>query len=118
MNSLHSVAVLVAVVALLGSIGIGTSLQQQVFAQKEQLTRLIDEFEKAVLDEADDDPPEKAVLDEADDVLDEADDDPPEPDKIQRLIDEYNRNLMRIFDFEPPDPDLEPPDPDTETNTR
>ena len=100
MNSLHNVAVLVAVVALLGSIGIGTSLQQQAFAQgvivpeKEQFTRLTDEFEKAVLDAA-------AV-------------DPPDPDKIQRLLDEYNRNLIMIFDLEPPDPDTEPPDPDTE----
>jgi len=101
MNSLHNVAVLVAVVALLGSIGIGaTSLQQQAFAQgvivpeKEQFTKLTDEFETAVLDAA-------AA-------------DPPDPDKIQRLLDEYRNNVMMVFELEPPDPDVSPPDPDIE----
>ena len=110
MNSLHNVAVLVVVVALLGSIGIGAALQQQVSAQgiivyTKEFTKLTNEFEEAILDAA-------TV-------------DPPDPDKIQSLLDEYNRNLMRIFDLEPPDPDLEPPDPDleppdpdTEGNTR
>jgi hypothetical protein len=63
MNSPHKMAVLVAVVALIGSIGIDASLQQ-AFAQgvivpeKEQFTRLTDEFEKAVLDAAAVSPPD------------------------------------------------------------
>ena len=122
MNSLHKVAVLAVVVASLGSIGIGAALQQQAFAQGvivdyKEFTKLTNEFEEAVLDAA-------AV-------------DPPDPDRIQNLLDEYNRNVAVIFELEPPDPDAdsptegdppsevdppdpdtEPPDPDTEPPTR
>jgi hypothetical protein len=105
MKSLHNVAVLVVVVALLGSIGIGASLQQQAFAQGiiveyKEFTKLTNELEEA--------------------VLDAATAEPPEPDKIRELLDEYNRNVVTIFESdppsetEPPDPDTEPPDPDTE----
>ena len=87
---------LLAAIALIGSTGKGACLQQ-AFAQvcpdvREQFTKLTDDFEKAVLDEA-------AV-------------DPPEPDKIQTLLDDYNRNFIKIFGLEPPDPDAEPPTPD------
>jgi hypothetical protein len=105
MNSLHKVAVLAVVVASLGSIGIGAALQQQASAQGvivnyKEFTRLTNEFEEA--------------------VLDAATADPPDPDKIRELLDEYNRNVVTIFESdppsetEPPDPDTEPPDPDTE----
>ena len=113
MNSTYRIVSVLAAVAMISSI---STILQQASAQgiivydKEQFTKLNDEFEKAVLDEA-------AV-------------DPPAPDKIQSLLDEYNRNFMSIFglepattadspteadppgELEPPDPDLEPPDPD------
>ena len=107
MNSLHNMAVLVAVVALMGSIG-ATLEQNQASAQgiivydKEKLNELTTNFETAVSDAA-----EKG---------DKA--------EIQRLLDEYNRNLMIVFEIEPsteadppgeadpPDPDAEPPQPD------
>ena len=100
MKSLYTSAVVLAAIALIGSIG-ATLEQNQASAQgvivnyKEQFTKLTDEFEKAVLDEA-------AA-------------DPPSPDRIQKLLDEYNRNFMMVFGLEPPDPDAQPPDPDAES---
>ena len=103
MKSLHNVAVLVAVVALLGSIG--ASLQQQVFGpiviyDKEQLTKLTDEFENALSDAA-----ERGNMQE-----------------IKGLLDEYNRNVMTIFGIGPsdtegdPPSEVDPPDPDAESS--
>ena len=114
MKSLHNVAVLIDVVALLGSIGIGASLQQQAFAQGvivdyKEFTKLTNEFEEAVLDAA-------AT-------------EPPDPDKIRGLLDEYNRNVAMIFDIEPltesdppsesdPPTETEPPKSDIDSPTR
>ena len=90
MNSLHNVAVLVAVVALIGSIG-ATSLQSQVFAfiNQDKLIKfkeLTMNFEMAVSDAA-----------AKDDM------------KVMRvLLDEYNRNVMIIFGLDPPEPDSDP----------
>ena len=108
MNSLHKVAVLAVVVASLGSIGIGAALQQAsaqgVIVNYKEFTKLTNEFEEA--------------------VLDAATADPPDPDKIRELLDEYNRNVVTIFESdppsetEPPDPDTEPPDPDIDSPTR
>jgi hypothetical protein len=107
MNSLHNVAVLVAVVALLGAVGATTSLQQAsgqgiIVINKEKFNELTTNFEMAVSDAAD--KGDKA--------------------EIQRLLDEYNRNVMMVFEIEPltdadppgeatpPEPDTEPPQPD------
>jgi len=106
MSSLHNVGVLIVAVALIGAIG-ATSLQQQASGQgiivydKEQFTKLTDEFEKAVSDAA-------AAT-------------PPDPDKIQRLLDDYDKNVRMIFGIEPtiegdPPTEVNPPDPDAESS--
>ena len=92
MNSLHNVAVLVAMVVLIGSIG-ATSLQSQVFALINQdklikFKELTTNFEMDVSTAA-----------AKNDM------------KVMRvLLDEYNRNVMIIFGLEPPEPDSDQPD--------
>ena len=102
MNSLHNVAVLVAVVALLGSIGIGAALQQ-AFAQgiiveyKEQFDKLSEQFQQDVLGLVSGDPPT-----EADPPTEDRAVDPPDPDKLAALFDNYKQETFRIFGADPP----------------
>jgi hypothetical protein len=126
MKSLHNVAVLVAMVALLGSIGMGASLQQQAFAQgvivnyKEQFNKLSEQFQQDVLDLVSSDPPSEVDPPTSSDIDDIAID----PGQLATLFDNYERETFRIFgadpprETEPPDPDTEPPDPDIESPTR
>ena len=105
MKSLYRSVVVLAAIALIGSIG-ATLEQNQASAQgiipdyKEQFTKLTDEFEKGVLDAA-------AST-------------PPDPDRIQKLLDDYDKNVRMIFGIEPttevnpPEPDAQPPEPDAQ----
>jgi hypothetical protein len=106
MNSLYTTVAVLAAIASIGSTG--AILQQQgsaiIVHWKEEFRQLTDEFEKA--------------------VSDAADTEPPDPDRIQSLVDDYKTNLTKIFENEPrtrgdppgevdpPDPDTEPPDPE------
>lgn len=101
MKSMHTVMAILASVTI---VTIVTTSAQQVYAPREcggcaQFQKLTDEFEKAVLDAA-------AV-------------NPPDPDKIQTLLDDYDKNVRMIFELEPstegdPPSEVDPPDPDTE----
>ena len=116
-------AVLIAVVALLGSIGIGAALQQ-AFAQgvivpeKEQFDKLSEQFQEDALALVAGDPPSEDNA--GDPPTEDRAVDPPDPDKLALLFDNYERETFRIFgadppsETEPPDPDLEPPDPDVD----
>ena len=80
MKSLYTIVVILAAIALIGSIG--ASLQQQASAgiileYKTQFTKLTDDMQKAVL----------AALAA----------DPPQPDRVQKLLDEYSNNVMALF---------------------
>jgi ABC-type phosphate/phosphonate transport system permease subunit len=77
MQSLYTIVVILAAVALIGSIG--ASLQQQAFADHpvggaKQFKDLTHEFEKDVLDAAFD-----------------------HPDGIPALLEEYSRNVLELF---------------------
>ena len=104
MKSLYTSAVVLAAVALIGSVG-GASLQQAsaiIVDWKEKFNELTTNFETAVSDAA-----QKNNSDE-----------------IKTLLDDYYKNVRMIFELEPttegdppgevnpPDPDVEPPEPD------
>ena len=94
MKSLYTSAVVLAAVALIGSIG-ATSLQQAsaiIVDWKEKFNELTTNFETAVSEAA-----QKNNSDE-----------------IQTLLDDYDKNVRMIFEIEPPSPDVNPPDPDVE----
>ena len=111
MNSLHRIVVVLATIALMGSIGgtFGTLEQNQALAQgvivperEEQFNKLSEQFQQ--------------------DVSDIVSGDPPSEDKLATLFDNYKQETFRIFELEPPDPDapsagdppseVDPPDPD------
>jgi hypothetical protein len=80
MKSIYtSVLAIVATVAILGMLTIGT---QQIYAprncgQCSEFKKLTNEFEK--------------------DVIDAASVSPPEPEKIQQLLDDYSNDVMELF---------------------
>jgi len=83
MKSIHIVMAILASVTI---VTIVTTSTQQVYAPKQcagcaEFQKLTDEFEKAVLDAA-------AV-------------NPRDPDKIQTLLDDYDKNVRMIFGLEP-----------------
>ena len=83
MKSIH---IVMAILASLTIVTIVTTSTQQVYAPREcaacaEFQKLTDEFEKAVLDAA-------AV-------------NPRDPDKIQTLLDDYDKNVRMIFGLEP-----------------
>ena len=80
MNSLYTIVTLLTGMALIGSTG--ASLQQQASAiidnWREEFRVLTDEFEDAVSNATDQDPPNL--------------------DSIQKLVDDYKTNLTKIFE--------------------
>lgn len=80
MNSLYSIVALLTGIALVGSTG--ASLQQQASAiidnWREEFRVLTDEFEDAVSNATDQEPPNL--------------------DSIQQLVDDYKTNLTKIFE--------------------
>ena len=80
MNSLYTIVALLTGIALVGSTG--ASLQQQASAiidnWREELRVLTDEFEDAVSNATDQEPPNL--------------------DSIQQLVDDYKTNLTKIFE--------------------
>ena len=93
-----SVLAILATVTIVGMLTIGT---QQIYAPRgcsgcAEFKKLTDEFEKNVIDAA-------SVS-------------PPDPDRIQTLVDEYNRNVMIIFGLHPPS-ETEPSEDDDEPRT-
>jgi molecular chaperone DnaK (HSP70) len=80
MNSIYIIVALLTGIALIGSTG--ASLQQQASAindnWREEFRVLTDEFEDAVSNATDQEPPNQ--------------------DSIQQLVDEYKTNLTKIFE--------------------
>ena len=80
MNSLYTIVTLLTGIALVGSTG--ASLQQQASAiidnWREEFRVLTDEFEDAVSNATDQEPPNL--------------------DSIQKLVDDYKNNLTKIFE--------------------
>ena len=80
MNSLYTIVALLTGIALVGSTG--TSLQQQASALidnwREEFRVLTDEFEDAISNATDQEPPNL--------------------DSIQQLVDNYKTNLTKIFE--------------------
>lgn len=80
MNSFYTIVALLAGIALVGSTG--ASLQQQASAiidnWREEFRVLTDEFEDAVSNATDQEPPNL--------------------DSIQQLVDDYKKNLTKIFE--------------------
>lgn len=134
MKSVSTIMAMLTAVALLGSIGATTSLQQnQASAQgvivdyKEQFDKLSEQFKQDVLGLVSGDPPS-----EADPPSENRAVDPPDPDKLAALFDNYEKETFRIFGLEPPDPDapsagdppteadppteVDPPDPDVDAD--
>ena len=129
MNSLHRIVVVLATIALMGSIGgtFGTLEQNQALAQgvivperEEQFNKLSEQFQQDVSDIVSGDPPSEDNA--GDPPTENRAVDPPDPDKLATLFDNYEQETSRIFGIEPPDPDapsagdppseVEPPDPD------
>ena len=80
MNSLYTIVAILTAIALIGSTG--ASLQQQASAiidnWREEFRVLTDEFEDAVSNATDQEPPNL--------------------DSIQQLVDDYKTNLTKIFE--------------------
>lgn len=80
MNSLYTIVAILAAITLIGSTG--ASLQQQASAiidnWREEFRVLTDEFEDAVSNATDQEPPNL--------------------DSIQQLVDDYKTNLTKIFE--------------------
>ncbi|HSA73691.1 MAG TPA: hypothetical protein VLD84_07040 [Nitrososphaeraceae archaeon] len=79
MKTLYSVLAILAASVIIGMVTIGG---QQIYAPRDcgacaEFKKLTDEFEK--------------------DVLDAASVQPPEPDRIQTLLDQYNRDVLELF---------------------
>ena len=93
-----------AILASVTIVTIVTMSVQQVYAPRDcgqcaAFKKLTTEFEK--------------------DVIDAASVNPPDPDRIQTLLDDYDKNVRMIFGLEPttegdPPSEVDPPDPDTE----
>jgi len=104
---MKSIYIVMAILASVTIVTIVTMSAQQVYAPRDcgqcaAFKKLTTEFEKAVLDAA-------AV-------------NPPDPDKIQTLLDDYDKNVRMIFGLEPttegdPPGETEPSEDDDEPRT-
>ena len=104
---MKSIYIVMAILASVTIVTIVTMSAQQVYAPRDcgqcaAFKKLTTEFEKAVLDAA-------AV-------------NPPDPDKIQTLLDDYDKNVRMIFGLEPttegdPPGDTEASEDDDEPRT-